>query len=90
MKVYFKRTNGNNLVIITDGETAKIFDAAPSGIYDGIDLYSNDAEELLKKSFAELESSGTLNDYDDIYSSDEMSLDSLVGELSDAVLVFEN
>ena len=28
MKIYFEETNGNNLVIITDGKTAKIFDAA--------------------------------------------------------------
>lgn len=28
MKIYFAKTNGNNLVIITDGKTAKIFDGA--------------------------------------------------------------
>ena len=51
MKIYFEKTNGNNLVIITDGETAKVFDAAPSGIYEGIDLYADDAVELLKNHF---------------------------------------
>lgn len=51
IKIYFEKTNGNNIVIITDGETAKVFDAAPSGIYEGIDLYADDAAELLKKTF---------------------------------------
>ena len=45
MKIYFEETNGSNLVIITDGETAKIFGAAPSGIYEGVDLYDQDAAD---------------------------------------------
>lgn len=51
MKIYFEETNGSNLVIITDGKTAKVFDAAPSGIYEGIDLYADDAAELILESF---------------------------------------
>lgn len=51
MKIYFEETNGNNLVIITDGETAKVFDAAPSGIYEGVDLYADDAVELIFENF---------------------------------------
>ena len=89
MKIYFERTNGNNLVIITDGETAKIFDAAPSGIYEGVDLYDQDAADQLRERFRELEESGELNNFDDIYSPEEMPLEDLAEELEAAELVFE-
>ena len=89
MKVYFEETNGNNLVIITDGETAKIFDAAPSGIYEGVDLYAEDAADQLREKFQALEESGELNDFDDIYSPEEMPACELTEELDDADLVFE-
>lgn len=90
MKIYFEKTNGNNLVIITDGETAKIFDAAPSGIYEGIDLYAEDAADQLREKFRALEESGGLNGFNDIYSADEMPLEDLAEDLEDAELVFEN
>ena len=89
MKIYFEKTNGNNLVIITDGETAKIFDAAPSGIYEGVDLYTEDAADQLRARFRGLEESGELNDFNDIYSPDEMPLEDLAEELEGADLVFE-
>ena len=89
MKIYFEKTNGNNLVIITDGETAKIFDAAPSGIYEGVDLYTDDAADQLRERFRELEESGDLNDFNDMYSPDEMPLEDLAEELEGAELVFE-
>ena len=90
MKIYFEKTNGNNLVIITDGEMAKIFDAAPSGIYDGVDLYAEDAADQLREKFRALEESGELNDFNDIYSPDEMPVEDLAEELEVAELVFEN
>lgn len=90
MKVFFEKTNGNNLVIITDDETAKIFDAAPSGIYEGVDLYAEDAADQLREKFRELEESGELNDFNDIYSADEMPVEELAEELEVAELVFEN
>ena len=89
MKIYFEETNGNNLVIITDGETVKIFDAAPSGIYEGVDLYTDDAADQLRARFQELEESGELNEFDDIYSPEEMPLEDLSEELEGAELVFE-
>lgn len=89
MKIYFEKTNGNNLVIITDGETAKIFDAAPSGIYEGVDLYTEDAADQLRARFQGLEEAGELNDFDDIYSPDEMPVEDLAEELEVAELVFE-
>lgn len=39
MKIYFEKTNGNNKVIFTDGKTAKVFDGAPTGRVDGVNLY---------------------------------------------------
>lgn len=89
MKIYFEKTNGNNLVIITDGETVKIFDAAPSGIYDGVDLYAEDAADQLREKLRALEESGELNDFNDIYSPDEMPVEDLAEELEVAELVFE-
>lgn len=89
MKVYFERTNGNNLVIFTDGETAKIFDAAPTGIFEGVDLYADDAADQLRARFRGLEESGELNEFDDIYSPEEMPLEDLAEELEAAELVFE-
>ena len=89
MKIYFEKTNGNNLVIITDGETVKIFDAAPSGVYDGVDLYAEDAADQLREKFRALEESGELNDFNDIYSPDEMPVEELAEELEGAELVFE-
>lgn len=89
MKIYFEKTNGNNLVIITDGEMAKIFDAAPSGIYDGVDLYAEDAADQLREKFRALAESGELNGFNDIYSPDEMLLEDLAEELEAAELVFE-
>ena len=89
MKIYFEETNGNNLVIITDGETAKIFDAAPSGIYEGVDLYAEDAADQLREKFRALEESGDLNDFCDIYSPEEMPLEDLAEELEVADLIFE-
>ena len=89
MKIYFEKTNGNNLVIITDGETVKIFDAAPSGVYEGVDLYDQNAADQLREKFRALAESGELNGFNDIYSPDEMPLEDLAEELEAAELVFE-
>lgn len=89
MKIYFTKTNGNSLVIITDGETAKVFDAAPSGIYDGVDLYSINAAEQLKKHFLDLDSSGNINNYYDIWSDNEISFSEIENELENSEIVFE-
>ena len=89
MKIYFEKTSGNNLVIITDGENAKVFDAAPSGIYEGVDLYAEDAADQLREKFQALEESGELNGFNDIYSPEEMPLEDLLEELKGADLIFE-
>ena len=86
MKVYFS----NEEVIITNEQAAKIFDAAPSGIYEGVDLCADDAAEQLREKFQELSDSGNLNDFDDIYSSNEVPFEELSEELEDAELIFED
>ena len=89
MKVYFERTNGNNLIIVAEGRNAKIYDGAPSGIYAGVDLYAEDAADQLRARFQGLEEAGELNDFNDIYSPDEMPVEELAEELEGAELVFE-
>lgn len=92
MKIYFERTEGNNNVMITDGETVKIYDAAPTGIFEGVDLYAEDAAEKLALHFAELASNGTLNDFNDMFSENEMPLEDVVDELLsvDTVIVYDD
>ena len=94
MRVYFEENNAGNIVVITDGKTAKVFDGASDGTYEGIDLYSEDAVEQLRARFAELLESGELNDYADIYSPNEINpeeMESLMAELEEleAELVFD-
>ena len=90
MKVYFLVTDGGNMVVITDEETAKVFDAAQSGVYEGVDLYSENAAEQLAGIFKKLNASGDLNGYCEIYSKDELDFEEIKEELEDATLVFEN
>ena len=80
MKIYFQKTYGSNSVIITDGEMAKVFDAAPSGIYEGVDLYDENAADQLRKRFRELDETGELNDFYNIYSPNEMPLEYVKNE----------
>lgn len=81
MKIYFQKTNGSNSVIITDGEMAKVFDAAPSGIYEGVDLYDENVADQLRKRFRELDETGELNDFYNIYSPNEMPLEYVKNEI---------
>ncbi len=90
MKVYFLETNSGNNVVITDGETAKVYDAAPSGIFEGIDLYSDDATEQIKNHFEKIYASGELNEYNEIYSENEVDFEDIEEELEDATLVFSS
>lgn len=91
MKVYFIQNDDDNLITITDGKTAKIFTAAPTGIYEGIDLYEKNTIELLKKHFKNLDTTGNLNDYSNIYSHEETKLtNEFKKELKTAELIFQN
>lgn len=57
--------------------------------YEGVDLYTEDAADQLRARFQGLEEAGELNDFDDIYSPDEMPVEELAEELEGAELVFE-
>ena len=93
MKVYFEKTDGDNRVIITNGGCeAKVFNGAPDGTYEGVDLYADNAADLLMQRFKELEESGELQSFDDIYSPNEMSFEDIKEELEAyaAEVIFEN
>lgn len=90
MKVYFERTNGNNLVIVAEGRNAKIYDGAPSGIYAGVDLYAEDAADQLRARFQALDEAGELNGFDEMYG-EEVEIDNQLFEgLTGADLVFSD
>lgn len=89
MKVFFEETNGNNLVIITNGVTAKIYDCAPDGFFEGIDLYTETTAEDLKKHFTKLAEIGELAEFEDMHSDNEMSFDEIKEELEESELIFE-
>lgn len=89
MKVFFEKTNGNHLVIITDGVMAKIYDCAPDGIFEGVDLYTETTAEDLKKHFEELVESGELADFADMHSDNEISFFEIEEELKESELIYE-
>lgn len=87
MYVYLVKTNGNNMVVFTDGETAKCFDCATNGKFANIDIYSDNAASDLTKYFTSCEFVDY--DYDDIYSPTEISYDEFVREVSEKILVWD-
>ena len=90
MKAYFVKTNGNNLVVMAEGRNAKIYDAAPSGIYAGIDLCAEDAADQLRKSFRELDEADELNGFDELNGEEVEIGHDLFNELSEADLVYSD
>ena len=88
MKVYFLETSGNNAVVVAEGRNAKIYDASPSGIYEGVDLYADDAAEQLREKFAELDEAGDLNGFSELGGEEVKINQALFDELHDAELVF--
>lgn len=90
MKVYFERTNGNNLVIVAEGRNAKIYDGAPSGIYAGVDLYAEDAADQLREKFQALDEAGELNGFDEMCGEKVRIGHDLFAELADSELVFSD
>lgn len=83
MEIYFEKTNGNNIVIVTDGQTAKVFDGAPDGLFADVALYADNAADLLKSRLQELDAIGELNDYNDMYSPNEMEYEEIREKLED-------
>lgn len=91
MKVYFLETSGNNAVVVAEGRSAKIYDASPSGIYEGVDLYADDAAEQLRKKFAELDDADELNSFSELGGEEvEIGHDLFVELANDAELVFSS
>lgn len=90
MKIYFERTNGNNLVIAAEGRSAKIYDAAPSGIYAGVDLYAEDVADQLREKFLELDEAGELNGFNEMGGEEIKIGNNLFDELTGAELVFSD
>ena len=84
MKAYFGKTNGNNVVIITDGITAKIFDGAPDGKFEGVDLYSENVLEELRALFESAE----IPDFSEMYSENETDFSEIEEELEESKLVY--
>ena len=85
MNVYLVKTNGNNMVVFTDGETAKCYDCATNGKFADIDIYSENAASDLTNYFTSCE----FVDYDDMYSPTEITYDEFTGEVSEKILVWE-
>ena len=90
MKAYFLESNGCNFVIITNGIGAKVYNGAPDGRYDGIDIYAENAAEELRKSFSELEEAGELSSYWELYSDNEVEYPDIEPELENAELVYDD
>ena len=91
MKIYFERTNGNNLVIAAEGRNAKIYDGAPSGIYAGVDLCAEDAAEQLREKFQALDDADELNSFDEMGGEEvEIGHDLFVELANNAELVFSS
>ena len=90
MKAYFVKTNGNNLVVMAEGRNAKIYDAAPSGIYEGVDLYAEDAAEQLREKFQALDDADELNSFDNMDGEEVRIGHDLFAELADSELVFSD
>lgn len=47
--VYFVKTNSHNAVVYAANGKGKMFDGAPTGIWNGVDLCADDAAAQLKK-----------------------------------------
>lgn len=73
MKVYLVISDGGRSVAMTDGRTVKLVGCAPSGMYCGIDLYSDNALSELENFFLDLHIKGNMMDYEDVYSEEEIS-----------------
>ena len=82
-KVYFLKTNDYNNVVITDGITAKIYGGEPTGIYNGVDLYAEDATEKLQAVFKAQEEAGELQTFEELYSSEEVTAEEIAEQLED-------
>lgn len=88
MKIYLVETNGNNMVVFTEGETAKCYDCAPTGMFADVDIYSDSAELDLTKYFAESDFLKLVSYYD-LYSSNEIMYEDFMEEECEKIIVWD-
>lgn len=69
-QVYFLNTSDYNEVAFTDGLTAKFYGCGSSGFFEGVDLCESGAVEKVKAVLENLQKSGELEEFDNLYSSD--------------------
>lgn len=86
MKIYFVKNNAYNMVVATDEKIAKIFNGASNdGMFEGIDLYSENVIEELEKYFRDAENIGDFRDWN---GDSEAEYDDIEKELNDATLLY--
>lgn len=69
-QVYFLKTSDYNEVVFTDGLAAKFYGSGNSGFFEGVDLCKFGAVEKVKAALENLQKSGELEKFDNLYSSD--------------------
>lgn len=69
-QVYFFETYDYKEVVFTDGLTAKFYGTGKSGFFEGVDIYESGAVEKVKAVLKNLQKSGELEEFDNMYSSD--------------------
>ena len=69
-QVYFFETYDYKEVVFTDGLTAKFYGTGKSGFFESVDIYESGAVEKVKAVLKNLQKSGELEEFDNMYSSD--------------------
>lgn len=69
-QVYFLNTSDYKEVVFTDGLAAKFYGSGNSGFFEGVDLCESGAVEKVKAVLENLQKSGELEKFDNLYSSD--------------------
>ena len=69
-QVYFLETSDYNEVAFTDGLTAKFYGSGNSGFFERVDLCESGAAEKVKAVLENMQKSGELEEFDNLYSSD--------------------
>ena len=67
MKIFYVKTDDYNNIVFAEGREAIIKGCEPSGMFEGIDIYAEDAPSRLKSHFEALNEAGELNDFSDIW-----------------------
>lgn len=83
MKAYLVRKNENNFVVITEKGIAKIFNCAPDGKFEEIDLYEDESEIKLQEHFNKVLEDDPLFYFSDIIGDDEMDSKQLFDDLEE-------